>query len=594
MVGSGLSYPADDGERTPFSRASIGRTIDRRNRQVLPQLDVSTLADALRRLPEDELVIALRSKLVPIVTVAGLRLFAACGASAFRMAEENGLKVVAEAAAADFLAAVRLSLGRRLADDAANGLARCRPEFSASQRLTRGQMALSIVIGALLCLGTALLPLAVTWFAASLSAALFFLSVIAVRMLCLLPPPQRHGRLTHVAPADSALPIYTLLVPLHMETSVLGQLLEALMALDYPCDRLDIKLIIEESDIAMQRALAGTGLPEHFDVIVVPCGLPQTKPRALNYALCFARGSLLTIYDAEDIPDPRQLRRAAAAFAVLPQDTACLQAELVFDNANENWLTRQFTIEYAMLFGMILPALAAHRLPLPLGGTSNHFRIDALRRAGAWDAYNVTEDADLGIRLARLGFDTDTITSCTFEEANVSLRNWMRQRTRWMKGFLATWLVHMREPLAALQELGPSGFWSMQALTIGVFASALVHPPCLVASILLVTWGHGQPVPSTAADNLIAGLGLLVFVLGYAVSMIAAWRALRRYRIFGWWRDLLAMPAYWLLMSVAAWLALWQFIVAPFHWNKTVHGLSRKRGSAGLSALAKDDSRVAR
>jgi glycosyltransferase XagB len=185
-------------------------------------------------------------------------------------------------------------------------------------------------------------------------------------------------------------------------------------------------------------------------VIVVPCGLPQTKPRALNYALCFARGSLLTIYDAEDIPDPRQLRRAAAAFAVLPQDTACLQAELVFDNANENWLTRQFTIEYAMLFGMILPALAAHRLPLPLGGTSNHFRIDALRRAGAWDAYNVTEDADLGIRLARLGFDTDTITSCTYEEANVSLRNWMRQRTRWMKGFLATWLVHMREPLAAL------------------------------------------------------------------------------------------------------------------------------------------------
>jgi cellulose synthase/poly-beta-1,6-N-acetylglucosamine synthase-like glycosyltransferase len=560
----------------------------------LPQLDVSTLADALRRLPEDELAIALRSKLVPIVTVAGLRLFAACGASAFRMAEENGLKVVADAAADDFHAAVRLSLGRRLAEDAANGLARVRPEFSASQRLTHGQMALSIVTGSLLGLGTALLPLAVTWFAASLSAALFFLSVIAVRMLCLLPPPQRHGQPRHVALADSALPIYTLLVPLHRETSVFGQLLEALMALDYPCDRLDIKLVIEESDIAMQRALAGTALPEHFDVIVVPCGLPQTKPRALNYALCFARGSLLTIYDAEDIPDPRQLRRAAAAFAALPQDTACLQAELVFDNADENWLTRQFTIEYAMLFGMILPALAAHRLPLPLGGTSNHFRIDALRRAGAWDAYNVTEDADLGIRLARLGFDTDTIASCTFEEANVNLGNWMRQRTRWMKGFLATWLVHMREPLAALHELGPSGFWSMQALTIGVFASALVHPPCLIASILLVTWDHGQTAPSTATGNLIAGLGLLVFVLGYAVSMIAAWRALRRYRIFGWWRDLMAMPAYWLLMSVAAWLALWQFIVAPFHWNKTVHGLSRKRGSVGFSALAKNNSRVAR
>jgi cellulose synthase/poly-beta-1,6-N-acetylglucosamine synthase-like glycosyltransferase len=555
---------------------------------------VSTLADALRRLPEDELVIALRSKLVPIVTVAGLRLFAACGASAFRMAGKNGLKVVAEAAPEDFLAAVRLSLGRRLADDAANGLARARPEFSASPRLTRRQMVLSVLVGSLLGLAAALLPLAVTWFAASLAAALFFLSVIAVRMLCLLPPPQRLERLAHAGLADSALPVYTLLIPLHMETSVLGQLLEALMALDYPCDRLDIKLVIEESDIAMQQALAGTVLPEHFDVIVVPCGLPQTKPRALNYALCFARGSLLAIYDAEDIPDPCQLRRAAAAFAALPQDTACLQAELVFDNADENWLTRQFTIEYAMLFGMILPALAAHRLPLPLGGTSNHFRIDALRRAGAWDAYNVTEDADLGIRLARLGFDTGTITSCTFEEANVRLGNWMRQRTRWMKGFLATWLVHMREPLAALEELGPSGFWSMQALTIGVFAAALVHPPCLIASILLVTLDHGQPVPSTAADSLIAGLGLLVFVLGYAVSMIAGWRALRRHRIRGWWRDLLAMPAYWLLMSVAAWLALWQFIVAPFHWNKTTHGLSRKRGSFRSSSHAGKGSRVAR
>ena len=320
-------------------------------------------------------------------------------------------------------------------------------------------------------------------------------------------------------------------------------------------------------------------MAEHFDVIIVPCGDPQTKPRALNYALHFASGSLLTIYDAEDIPDPRQLRHAAEAFAVLPQETVCLQAELVFDNPDENWLTRQFTIEYATLFGLILPTLAAHRLPLALGGTSNHFRIDALRRAGAWDAHNVTEDADLGIRLARLGYDTDTIASRTCEEANVSTGNWICQRARWMKGFLATWLVHMREPVTALRDLGPAGFWSMQAMTIGVFASALVHPLCLIATLALAALHPRLPDAATTPMILLAGLNLLVFVLGYAVTMIAGGRALRRYRIKGWGIYLCTMPVYWFLMSAAAWLALWQFVVAPFHWNKTVHGLSTQRRS---------------
>ena len=233
--------------------------------------------------------------------------------------------------------------------------------------------------------------------------------------------------------------------------------------------------------------MARLPLPPQFEIIVVPAGRPQTKPRALNYALPFCRGELLTIYDAEDIPEPDQLRKAARRFAAAAPELACLQAQLTFFNPNENWLTRQFTAEYAMLFGRLLPVLADHRLPLPLGGTSNHFRTAVLRAVGGWDPFNVTEDADLGLRLARHGYDTGTLDSLTYEEANTRLPNWMRQRARWLKGFLATWLVHMRDPARLMREVGPAGFWVAQAVTIGVFASALLHPLCLVATLVLLS-----------------------------------------------------------------------------------------------------------
>ena len=237
-------------------------------------------------------------------------------------------------------------------------------------------------------------------------------------------------------------------------------------------------------------------------------------------------------------------------------------------------LTRQFTIEYATLFGLLLPTLAGHHLPLPLGGTSNHFRTGVLREVGAWDPFNVTEDADLGLRLARSGYETGTLETRTYEEANVKVSNWIKQRARWLKGFLATWLVHMREPGRLLAELGPSGFWAAQALTIGVYGSALLHPVCMVATLALLILEPTLPSDAGILVVALAGLNLMVLVSGYAATMIAGRRGLRRLGITGWLIPIATMPAYWLLMSAAAWLALWQFIVAPFHWNKTEHGLS--------------------
>ncbi len=237
-------------------------------------------------------------------------------------------------------------------------------------------------------------------------------------------------------------------------------------------------------------------------------------------------------------------------------------------------LTRQFTIEYAILFGLLLPTLANHHLPLPLGGTSNHFRVDVLREVGAWDPFNVTEDADLGLRLARAGYETATLAARTYEEANGQPVNWLNQRTRWLKGFLATWLVHMRRPVRLLEDLGPSGFWAAQALTIGIFGSALLHPICMAVTLALFILQPGLPAGASYFIITLTGLNLLVLVSGYGVAIIAGRRALYQLGITGWIFPLATMPIYWLLMSVAAWAALWQFIVAPFHWNKTEHGLS--------------------
>ena len=322
----------------------------------------------------------------------------------------------------------------------------------------------------------------------------------------------------------------------------------------------------------MRRAIGKYDLPPHFEVIEVPRGTPQTKPRALNYALQFCRGSLLTIYDAEDIPEPNQLRDVALEFSRSDGKLACLQAQLTFYNSHENWLTRQFTAEYATLFGLILPALAALKLPLPLGGTSNHFRIHILRKIGGWDPYNVTEDADLGLRLSRLGFRTGVVDSLTREEASTQFLNWLRQRARWIKGFMQTWLVHMRHPLRTTRELGVAGFWTLQSFTAGIFVSALFHPPLIALTLWYLVLGspHGSFLLTV-----LNCLSLELFVLGYGVTMLAGIKALRRQGVKGWWFTIATMPVYWLLISIAAWLALWQFIFSPFQWNKTEHGLSK-------------------
>lgn len=544
-------------------------------REVLPRLDQPLLCDLLRRLPPEEFDLAMQTKVLCAGKLPGAEFYVACGGSAIATARGWGLPVAAYADAEDFRNAVHSMHGRFLMHRAAFGLMRRLPAYSASRPLTGKQAVASLLLGAVLVSGALVLPAHLTLAALSAAGGLFFLAVMALRLLSLLPSASRPAAPDPPELAAADLPVYSVLVPLFRETAVLPQLVRALTAMQYPVHKLDIKLVLEEDDLEMRRAVAAIALDRRFEVIVAPPGKPRTKPRALNYALQFCRGALVTIYDAEDIPEPDQLLKAARKFAGRPRSVACLQAQLSFYNPDENWLSRQFTAEYAVLFGLLLPALSSYRLPLPLGGTSNHFRTGILRDAGAWDPFNVTEDADLGVRLARSGYVTETLDSFTYEEATTHSGNWFRQRARWLKGFLLTWLVHMRSPLRLLRDLGPAGFWTVQAMTLGVFASALLYPAGVLLVVLFYVSGGLDRQGIGLAALALAAVNLLVFAAGHASSILLMRRAARRHAIACSWVTLVTVPFYWCMMSVAAWLALWQFATRPFHWNKTEHGLSK-------------------
>jgi cellulose synthase/poly-beta-1,6-N-acetylglucosamine synthase-like glycosyltransferase len=382
----------------------------------------------------------------------------------------------------------------------------------------------------------------------------------------------------HTRQSDAKLPIYTILVPLLREGRVLPRLIMHLNALDYPKAKLDIKIILEQTDsetlaVAKELNLHNQG---NVDIIIVPDCQPRTKPKALNYATQFAEGEYVVIYDAEDEPEPAQLRKALAKFAQAPPEVGCLQARLNYRNPDDNWLTGQATTEYCMLFDAMLPSFEKLKIPIPLGGTSNHFRADVLRRIGLWDAFNVTEDADLGLRLYRHGFTCQVLESTTYEEACWQFGNWLRQRTRWIKGWIQTYFVHMRNPRTLWQHLGARSFFAFQAIFGGHVLTVLAHPVFMVLlTTELVTGGAFSPGDSYLGVTFWA-LALSNLSFGYIVSILLGFITLRARKIPGAIRKVLFMPFYWFLMSIAGYRAIFQLISRPFYWEKTEHGVAYK------------------
>jgi len=461
----------------------------------------------------------------------------------------------------------------RFLEEAVGGLRTRHPELSASVGLWSWQRRALVGAAILLAGGLALAP-EPTLIALLALLAFPFLCVVILRGIALwqlrFPPPRVSAPLITGA-SDAALPLYTVLVPLFREAGVVPQLVASLRALHYPASRLEIMLIVEEVDQETKAALEAAALDPHMQIVVVPDGQPRTKPRATQYAMQSAKGEYVVVYDAEDAPEPDQLRRALAGLKAGGERLGCLQAQLNIDNSDVGWFTRQFTIEYTALFDCILPALERMHLPVPLGGTSNHFPRRVLDAVGGWDPYNVTEDADLGMRLARQGWHVGVIASTTWEEAPQTFRVWKGQRTRWLKGWMQTYLVHMRQPRRLWHELGARRFIGFQVLMGGMILSVLVHPWFYLLIAFDLWEARMLSIPENVFGQWLLGIGIFNLIAGYvsaiALGTVAAARR-GRLRLAA---HALMMPAYWLAISFAAHRALFQLVWAPFYWEKTEH-----------------------
>jgi len=371
-------------------------------------------------------------------------------------------------------------------------------------------------------------------------------------------------------PEPGQLPVITILVPMFNEPDIAGRLIRRLGALDWPRDRLDVLLVIEEDDIVTCNALSRVPLPGWMRVIPVPAAPLRTKPRALNYALNFARGSLIGVYDAEDAPARDQLHAVARAFAEGGPRLACVQGVLDYYNASTSWMARCFTIEYAAWFRLVLPGFARLGLVVPLGGTTLFFRRDLLVELGGWDAHNVTEDADLGVRLARRGYRTDLIASTTLEEANFRIVPWIKQRSRWLKGYAMTYLVHMRNPRALCRDLGAWRFFGVQVLFLGTLVQFLLAP--IFWSLWMLAVGLNLPVVQALPDW--AGPATLAILLGaeaIAITINLMGLSAPRHRGLRPW--VLTLSLYFPLATIAAYKAGWEMLTRPFYWDKTAHGV---------------------
>lgn len=372
-------------------------------------------------------------------------------------------------------------------------------------------------------------------------------------------------------------PFYTIFCPLYQEWQVLPQFVTAMSRLDYPADKLQVMLLLEEDDQESVEHAKNFNLPSNFEIVVVPNSMPKTKPKACNYGLVKARGEYCVIFDAEDVPEADQLKKAVVAFEKMPDNVACIQAKLNFYNPHQNLLTRIFTAEYSLWFDLVLTGLQSVNAPIPLGGTSNHFKTDKLRELKGWDAFNVTEDCDLGIRLFKKGLKTAIIDSTTHEEANSEYKNWFGQRTRWIKGYIQTYFVHMRRPRQLAKDWKDPHIVSFQLIVGTRILAMLINPFMWMLTFtyfVLRPWVGPTiesffPAPVLYMGVFCAVVGNFMYFYYYMIGC-----AKRGY--FDLIKYGFLVPLYWLMMSAAAWVASYKLIVAPHYWYKTKHGLHLK------------------
>lgn len=456
-------------------------------------------------------------------------------------------------------------------DNARNLLHKNNPGISSKDLVfsTQGKIILALIV-ALVCsmlmqkefFITSLLILNMFYFFTMISKILFFV----VGILFKKEINVRNSSYEDLS--NEELPTYSVLVPLYKEKKkTIKKLLQSLKDMDYPSSKLDIKLICENDDFETVEIIKSLKPESYFQIIRVPYSEPRTKPKACNYALSYCTGEYVTIYDAEDIPDPQQLRKTAAIFMAPESKVSCIQARLNYFNRNENLLSGMFSIEYSSWFDFMLYGLKKMNLPIPLGGTSNHFKTSKLRALYAWDPYNVTEDADLGIRISFTSLETEVLDSLTQEESPVNIRSWMAQRSRWIKGYIQTFFVHMRNPIEIYRKLGALKLLGFTFFVGAPFVVFLTVP--LVVLSIIINFIVGNELPGwlyvILQVNLYLGIILHFFISFFVIAKNS------------WYENVISafcFPFYWVLHYVASFKAVYELLKRPHHWNKTEHGLS--------------------
>ena len=543
-------------EPDPAALAEIPEVVQRGHRCVPIALDADALYLVIADPLDDEVYAELREH-----TDVPIRVYVAP-----QTAVESLLRRVHED---EYIRAARTELLTRFPEDCANRV------------LSGGQRAFFILLAIAVVVGFIFAPLD-TAIVLTVASVLIYTGASLYKFLLFYEAFGRRRELVismeELAAIDERdLPVYTILVPLYREAEVLPRLVANLDALDYPRSKLEVLLLAEEDDEETIEAITSMGLAPHFKLVVVPDSQPKTKPKACNFGLTQANGRYVVIFDAEDQPDPDQLKKVYAGFERVDDSVVCIQCKLNYFNTDQNFLTRFFSTEYALWFDLLLPGLDASGAPIPLGGTSNHFDRDVLLEIGAWDPFNVTEDADLGMRLHKDGYKTGMLDSTTLEEANSALPNWLRQRSRWVKGYLQTYLVHMRHPFRLLREIGLKSWLSFQFI-IGGTVILLLNPIFWALTTLFLLTQAG------IIRDLFPGFvyylaSFQLFVGNFVFTYLAVAGTMQR-RLFALTKFALFSPIYWGLMSIGAYRGFFQLMTRPFYWEKTEHGLDIGRAAA--------------
>src|SRR5260221_3503520 len=460
---------------------------------------------------------------------------------------------------------------------------------SAIQTFLFKQKAVAFFVLALVGIGFIFAPLLTLQILVGILSTIYFIDVCFTFLLTI--KSLKHQQEFAIKPAqlksleENDLPIYSILCPLYKEAHIIPNFLEAISKIDWPKDKLDVLLLLEEDDKGSIEKVARMNLPSYVQTIIVPHSFPKTKPKACNYGLLHAKGEYLVIYDAEDIPDPQQLKKAYMSFQMLPRNVVCLQAKLNYYNPSQNLLTKFFTAEYSLWFDITLPGFQSLRTSIPLGGTSNHFRTKDLLTLEGWDPFNVTEDADLGIRLFKRGWKTAIIDSTTLEEANSDLFNWIRQRSRWIKGYMQTYLVHTRHTVTVSKNAGIHSL--LFHLVMGARITFLLINPFLWIVTLVYIVGQAYIGPYiqllytpftyyTAIISLVIGNFLFFYYYLVGCAKRGQWDIMR---------SIFLIPLYWIVMSIAGFIAMYQLLFKPHYWEKTLHGLHLKPQMSLLKRL---------